>query len=608
MQALILAAGLGSRMKEYTKTSTKSMVEINGKSLIERLLRQIDLHDFSKIVIVDGYKSEIMQDYVKKLDVQTPVEFITNKDYNITNNIYSVYLAKDKLIEEDTVMFESDLIFADEVLKEVLESNYRNLAVVSKFESWMDGTVVKIDRDSNITDFISKDRFNFKEIDSYFKTVNIYKFSKEFSKKTYFPFLEAQMQAFGKNEYYETILKTITQLDPTIVRALDIKEIPWYEVDDLQDLDVASSLFNTTPEKKYKSLHSRYGGFWRYPKLIDFCYLVNPFYPPQRMLDEMQSNIKRLVIDYPSGLSVNSSLVGKYYNIPTEYTVVGNGAAELIKSFMEFEKGKFGIIAPTFEEYPNRLDKDKIVKYYPTKKNFEYTVDDIINFYEENKVENLVLINPDNPTGNYIEKNEVIRLLKWCTENEMKLILDESFGDFVNIEEDSSLIQREIIEKFNNLILIKSISKSFGVPGVRLGFLMSSDKKLIDEIKKDVSIWNINSFGEFFLQIFEKYKKDYETGLKLFYNVRNDYFESLSNISYLEVLPSQANYFTCKILPEGNLTSEELAIKLLDNDKLLIKDLSSKDGFSGGNYIRLAVKKNEENDIMVAKLSEYLGG
>lgn len=608
MQALILAAGLGSRMKEYTKTSTKSMVEINGKSLIERLLRQIDSHNFSKVVIVDGYKSDIMQEYVKSLDIKTPIEFITNKDYNITNNIYSVYLAKKKFVEEDTVMFESDLIFADEVLDEVLNSKYRNLAVVSKFESWMDGTVVKIDRSNNIKDFISKDAFNFKEIDSYFKTVNIYKFSKEFSKNTYFPFLEAQMKAFGKNEYYETILKTITQLDPTIIRALDIKEIPWYEVDDLQDLDVASSLFNTTPEKKYKSLHSRYGGFWRYPKLIDFCYLVNPFYPPQRMLDEIQSNIKRLVIDYPSGLNVNSSLVGKYYNVPTEYTVVGNGAAELIKSFMEFEKGKFGIIAPTFEEYPNRLSLDRIVKYYPTNKSFEYTVDDIIDFYSENKVENLVLINPDNPTGNYIKKIEILRLLEWCQERNIKLILDESFGDFVNIEEDRSLIQRDIIEKFSNLILIKSISKSFGVPGVRLGFLMSSDKKLISEIKNDVSIWNINSFGEFFLQIFEKYKKDYETGLKLFYNVRSDYFEKLNSINNLEVLPSQANYFTCRILPEGNITSEELAIKLLDRDKLLIKDLSNKDGFSGGNYIRLAVKKNDENDIMVAKLSEYLGG
>lgn len=607
MQALILAAGLGSRMKEYTKETTKTMVEINGKSLIERLLIQIESHNFSKIIIVDGYKSEIMQDYVNQINIKTPVEFITNKEFEHTNNIYSVFLAKEKMLTEDTIMFESDLIFADEILEEVINSNYPNLAVVSKFESWMDGTVIKKDEENNILDFIPKENFNFKEIESYYKTVNIYKFSKEFSENTYFPFLEAQMQSFGKNEYYETILRTITQLDSTIIRALDIKDIPWYEIDDLQDLDVASSLFNTTPEAKYKSLHSRFGGYWRYPKLIDFCYLVNPFYPPQRMLDEIQSNLKRLIIDYPSGLEVNSSLVAKYYNIPTEYTVVGNGAAELIKSFMEFEEGSFGIIAPTFEEYPNRLSKDKIVKYYPVREKYKYTVDDIIEFYSNYRVDNLVLINPDNPTGNYIRKVDVVRLVEWCKKKKIKLILDESFGDFVDIEEENSLIDKQILKQYPNLILIKSISKSFGVPGVRLGFLMSSDLNLISEIKSDVSIWNINSFGEFFLQIFEKYKKDYEKGLKLFYNVRSEYYNKLNQIKYLEVLQSQANYFTCRILPDAKITSEELAIKLLDNDKLLIKDLSSKDGFVGKNYIRLAVKKKDENDLIVAKLNEYLG-
>ncbi|EOH92750.1 hypothetical protein UAW_02789 [Enterococcus haemoperoxidus ATCC BAA-382] len=603
MQGLILAAGLGSRMKEYTKSTTKSMVEVNGKSLIERMLRQLDNLDLERIVIVDGYKYDVMEEYVKSIQIKTPVVFVTNHDYDKTNNIYSVYLAKELMCQEDTILLESDLIFADQLLDEVLASDFKNLAVVSKFESWMDGTVVKMDENSNITDFIDKKRFNFNETRSYYKTVNIYKFSKEFSESIYFPFLEAQMSAFGKDEYYETTLKTITQFDATLVKALDIEDVPWYEIDDLQDLDVASSLFNTTPSKKLDAFQQRYGGYWRYPKVIDFCYLVNPFYPPKRMVDEMKSNMERLIIDYPSGLKVNSSLVAKFYNVPEKHVVVGNGAAELIKSLMEKNGGKYGIIAPTFEEYPNRLTKDQIVKYYPKDKNFQYTANDIMAFYSENPIDYLVLINPDNPTGNYIPKSDVITLLEWAKAHEITIILDESFNDFVDFEEVASLIDREILMQHPNLIIIKSISKSFGVPGVRLGFLMTSDESLVSYIKSDVSIWNINSFGEFFLQIFEKYKKDYLSALDLFYKIRKDFHSAMADVSDFEVIDSQANYFTCRLT--GKVSARELATILLDQDKIFIKDLSGKDGFEG-EYVRIAVKKSDENKKIIEALKRIL--
>lgn len=603
MQGLILAAGLGSRMKELTKNSTKSMVEVNGRSLIERMLAQLDLLNLNRIVVVDGYQNEVMENYIDSLDIKTPIEYVTNKDYDKTNNIFSVYLARDYFFEDDTIMIESDLIFADEVLDRVAKSEFENLAVVSKFESWMDGTVVKFDKNKNIIDFIDKKAFDFEQTDSYYKTVNIYKFSKSFSKNVYFPFLEAQMHAFGKNEYYETILQTISQLDSTIIKALDIADIPWYEIDDAQDLDVASSLFNTTPEKKFDALSNRYGGYWRYPKIIDFCYLVNPFYPPQRMLSEIKSNLSRLVIDYPSGIEVNSSLVAKYYNLPANRVIVGNGAAELIKSLMGYLDGRFGIIAPTFEEYPNRLEPERIDKYYPVNESFEYSANDIISFYDQRDIQHLVLINPDNPTGNYIPKKDILELLKWAKQKQITLILDESFGDFVNDEKEASLLERNIIAEYSNLIIVKSISKSFGVPGVRLGFLVSSMSEVIEFMKKDVSIWNINSFGEFFLQIFEKYKKDYKVALELFYEVRNEMYQELASISNLTVISSQANYFTCKL--EGNISSRELAVKLLDEHKILIKDLSKKDGFNNENYIRVAVKKSEENRVLLNALKSY---
>ena len=126
-----------------------------------------------------------------------------------------------------------------------------------------------------------------------------------------------------------------------------------------------------------------------------------------------------------------------------------------------------------------------------------------MNFYEDKDIQFLVLINPDNPSGNYIEKKDVLRVAEWAEKKNIKFVVDESFVDFAETEGTSTLLEEEIIKQYNNLIVVKSISKSFGVPGLRLGILASNDLQLIADMKKDVAIWNINSFAEFYMQIFE---------------------------------------------------------------------------------------------------------
>ena len=132
--------------------------------------------------------------------------------------------------------------------------------------------------------------------------------------------------------------------------------------------------------------------------------------------------------------------------------------------------------------------------------------EDLISYFSDKDISTLVLINPDNPTGSYIPKEGLLRLIEWTKENGVKLVVDESFADFAD-EPDNTLIDEAVINDNPHLFVMKSISKSFGVPGLRLGVLVSSDADAISSIKKDVSIWNINSFGEFYLQIYEKYAK-----------------------------------------------------------------------------------------------------
>ncbi|MBO7540797.1 MAG: phosphocholine cytidylyltransferase family protein, partial [Bacteroidales bacterium] len=199
MQAIILAAGMGKRLGEYTQNNTKCMLEVNGIRLIDRTLEILHNVGVSRVVLVVGYKGQNVKDYVGDNYKGTPVEYVENPIYDKTNNIYSLFLAKEQMLAEDTLLLESDLIYEPSVVEKIVADPSPNIALVDKYESWMDGTVVTLDNDCRITNFIDKDHFRFEEIKNYYKTVNIYKFSREFSTKYYVPFLTAYSTALGNN-------------------------------------------------------------------------------------------------------------------------------------------------------------------------------------------------------------------------------------------------------------------------------------------------------------------------------------------------------------------------------------------------------------------------
>lgn len=603
MQAIILAAGMGKRLKNLTQNNTKCMVEVNGVTLIDRMLHQIEKCNVSRIVIVVGYEGEKLINYINTLNISTPILYVKNEIYNKTNNIYSLALAKEYLCEEDTLLFESDLIFEDSVLEKLLKDSRESLALVDKYESWMDGTCVKLAEDDTIEAFVPGAKHKFEDRNEYYKTVNIYKFGKEFSRNYYVPFLDAYSKALGNNEYYEQVLRVITMLDEPVIKAKRLEGEAWYEIDDIQDLDIASSIFMPDAEEKVGLLQSRYGGYWRYPKLIDFSYLVNPYFPPQKMIEELKANFEKLLTQYPSGMRVNSLLASKNFDVPQNNIVVGNGAAELIKALMEKLDGTTGIIKPTFEEYPNRYDETNTIVFEPCTEDFSYSAKDVINYFGTVKINNLILINPDNPSGNYIPKKDIMRLIEWTKDNDIKFVVDESFVDFAD-EEGSSLIETEILLDNPHLFVMKSISKSYGVPGLRLGVLASGNRRYIDEIKNNVAIWNINSFAEFYMQIEEKYKKDYYLGLVKFKDERKRFEKELKKVPNIKVISSQANYIMVEFL--GGYSAKKITETLLFKYGLFIKDLTSKLEKSGREFVRIAIRNTEDNNRIIESLMQEL--
>ena len=607
MQAIILAAGMGRRLGELTKENTKCMVRVNGTRLIDRLLGQLSGLALNRVIIVVGYKGQELREYVESTHPSPlNIEFVENPIYDKTNNIYSLSMVKEQLQEDDTLLIESDLIVSDQFFPMILEDPYPNLALVAKYESWMDGTMVRLDEEQNIVNFISKEAFDYADVDSYYKTVNIYKFSQEFLQHQYVPFLDAYTKAVGNNEYYENVLRIISLLNSHNMKALPVGNEKWYEIDDKQDLDIAEALFADDKDviRKY---YGRYGGFWRFPQMLDFCYLVNPYFPSKRMKDELRSNFDTLLTEYPSGMKVNTLIASKCFGVSEHYIVPGNGAAELIRyltpALSQGEGAKIGFVRPTFEEYPNRCDKDSQITFVPQNEDYRYTADDLMGFFADKEIQTLMVINPDNPSGNFIPKADVLRLAQWCEDREIRLVVDESFVDFSVDYATNSLLSDKILEAYPHMAVMKSISKSFGVPGLRLGILASADTALIAQIKKEVSIWNLNSFAEFFMQIYNKHEKDYLKACDKFVTERADFERQLRTIPFLRVMPTQANYFLCEVLPP--YTAKEIVVYMLRQHNILTRDCSLKPGLDPEKqYMRIAVRNHKDNTRLVEGLKK----
>ena len=353
-----------------------------------------------------------------------------------------------------------------------------------------------------------------------------------------------------------------------------------------------------------KQYYSRYGGFWVYPDMLDYCYLVNPYFNRSKIIEEMQENFRILVSEYPAGMAVNSQLASECWGIKPEYIIPGNGAAELIKAIMESLEGKVGVVRPTFEEYPNRMPTERVETFVPQNDMFRYGADDLIGYFSQHPVDTLLLINPDNPSGNFVPVDGIHKLAQWCEDNGIQFILDESFVDFSFGYEQNTFLHDEILEKYPHMCVMKSISKSYGVPGLRLGILCSANEALIAKIKKQVSIWNINSFAEFFMQIYPKYREDYKHACDLFIQAREDFEVELKKIPFIKVMPSQANYFFLEVLPPYK--PKELCAILLKKYNILASACLAKKGIEPNRYMRIAVRNHGDNEKFIQALKELM--
>jgi len=601
MQALILAAGMGKRLGKLTDSDTKCMLEINGVRLIDSALQAIESAGIKKICIVIGYKGQRVRDHLAaKWESSLDITYIVNSDFETTNNIYSLLLASEFLKSDDTILLESDLIFEPQVIPNLINDPRDNVVLVDKFEAWMDGTVISFDKNGIVNNFISKKNQSEINVKEYFKTVNIYKFSASFSNEIYVPFLESYCKSVGLNEYYESVLSTIANLQLGSLSALEIHPYLWQEIDDVIDHANATTMFS--PSGKLHTAYSqRYGGYWRFPKIRDFCYLVNPYFPNSEFEEVLKSEFSILLSEYPSGLGVQEAMAANLFKVDSNYLTVGNGASELIHALGScIPTSKIGYFIPSFDEYAVRFAQHELIPIDAFALSESQVIASVIELSKT--CDYVLLVNPDNPTGRFINPEELLAVLPVLKENNCSLILDESFVDFSPLLELGTVLIDEVLSQYSNLVIVKSISKSYGVAGARLGVIASSDTELLHRIRATLPVWNINSFAEKFLQKITYFQKEYWESCRRLAQTRGDFSLKLSS-SGAKVWSSAANFLMIELPSQVNLVDFcEFMIK----KDILVKSLSGKPGIPDGNFLRVSVKSNEENFDFISALQSYL--
>jgi len=584
MKALILAAGYGERMRPLTDDSHKALLEISGETIISRIVNGLGEVDITNIIVVLGYRDRELKEYLRQEHPTVNFHFIVNERYAETNNIYSLALALENLsIDDDIILIESDLVFRPDILRKLIDSSYANVALVDKYRTGMDGTVVKI-TGSRITEVIpphlqSAD-FNFKDK---YKTLNVYKFGKDFINGNFKKIITYYAKTIDDNCYYELILGLLIYMQQEGIHSEIVEGENWAEVDDPNDLSNAEFLFNVS--SRLDILESSFGGYWNYD-VLDFCFIRNMYFPSDSMISEMKGSFNKLIHNYGSKQKILNRKLSYAILCDEDKVQLLNGASQIypvLQSLYGYQKVL--LPQPTFGEYTRVFS------------NVEIYGDSVgINISEvEAKLGNVdlaVFVNPNNPTGTTLKTDWIYLLAK--EKPEKLFVVDESFIDFSDQPTIISLLEKQPLE---NIFVITSLSKTWGVPGVRLGYCYTPNKKLMSHIRASTPIWNSNSFAEFYLEIFLKHKGAFNESLRKTKEDREVFAGMLKSLSVVDtVYPSGANFLLVRLT--GNGEQADRLVKQMLEHNIFMKDVSPKFSDNRG-YLRFAVRRFNDHEILL---------
>jgi len=359
----------------------------------------------------------------------------------------------------------------------------------------------------------------------------------------------------------------------------------------------------SNPAEKYDYISGQHGGYYRHD-FIDHAYLYNLYFPPEEVFTCFKDKIHELVLNYPVAQDVLAGLVGQLIGQPPERIVVGNGAAELIKIVSGQISNRLIVPVPSFNEYVNAVPQDCAIEFPLEWPSFQLDVDKFAAETIAAKADVAVVVTPNNPTSIAVPKQDLARLAEKLAGHDCQLIIDESFIDFTQNPEQFSMEDK--IEQYPNTAIFKSMSKAYGICGIRIGYMLTANMKFASSVRQGVHIWNINGFAEELLRILPDYRKDFITSCNQVKKDRDKLYENLKAFSQLTVYKPDANFIFCR-LPDTGMNAPQLTQKLFIDNNIYIKHCEGKTLAHSDRYIRIASRTEEENTNLVDALATILG-
>ncbi len=604
MRAVILAAGIGYRLLPLTRQVPKCMVPVAGKAIIRRAVDALVENGISDIVVVVGYQKEMIKEFLlSTYGEDISFTLVENDIYDKTNNIYSLWLAS-QWFDDDIILLESDVVFANGMIADLLASDADNVIVVDRLRAENDGTVVKVDAHGNVYHLMTKDHLQYPhEKADLYKTVNIYRFSRNFLEQTFLPILKNYIETRSYSKYYELILGIIIYLESPKLKALMVSQHKWFEIDTYPDLVKADYLFSSD-EQKITSIEESYGGLWNYSGITDFVYMRNAYFPPQELIGAMQRRLESLLTRYPSRQAIVNKKAAMLEYLNEDHIFLFNGSSQAIKLLSKI-MGTVAIPVPTFQEYIHTLQPERVRLHRLPLDTFAFDPDRFVERALAESSDSLVMVNPNNPGGCFMERERLLSLLERSGPKFRLIVVDESFIDFA----DPNQSLRDLVDRFDNLVIVKSLGKAYGVAGLRLGYIYSRNSLVRHAFEEHVPIWNINSFAEFFIEEALKYRESYIESLHRMKKDRDAFQKRLERISYLKVFEPYGNFIMVEIKPGFPLKADGVKQRLFSRHTLLVKDLSPKirdlyKQYNGNGFLRFAVLKKKDNDLLCESLEE----
>jgi histidinol-phosphate/aromatic aminotransferase/cobyric acid decarboxylase-like protein/choline kinase len=583
MKAIVLAAGLGGRMRPLTDTTHKSLLAVGESTILGRIVDGLLAIEVRDILVVTGHLGQQVRDFLARRYPEIPFRFVHNARYRETNNIVSLAMALDATeFDSDVILIECDVLFQPAILERLLVAGAGNIALVDRYRPGMDGTVVQVERGIVTQVFpphLQTEDFDYRDK---YKTVNIYRFDRDFCRARLQPLLSCYANVIDSGCYYELVLGMLINMQREIVRAEIVDGSQWAEVDDPNDLAAARFVFE--PEQRRSILDRSFGGFWNFD-VLDFAFIRNMYFPTDAMMAAMRRALPALARSYGSAQPIlNEKLAYAVRCSPSRVQCL-SGAAEIFPLLSRLMPARRVLLpAPTFGEFTRCLPEHDT--YPDTPGSFSW---DALEFAIPGH-DLVVVVNPNNPTGTSLSTARLHALI--AAHPHTRFLVDESFIDFSGQPPLVDLLERDALA---NVLVIASMSKSLGVPGLRLGYAYSCDEDLLRRLGGMLPIWNLGSMAEFFLELLLKFQPELARSFELTAADRCAFQGELAGLAGVEtVYPSGANFVLVQLAGSGPGEAAELCDRLLREHAIYIKDVSAKFG-NTAPYVRLAVRKPAEN-------------